>query len=166
MIGRLLECLEQGVEGTATEHVDLVDQVDLEGAACRGVGGVLTQSPYIIHAGVAGGIDLHDIETPSFGDLDAGIADTTGIVGGTVRVGLTVQGLGENACRGGLPDATRSDKEIGLGESIPPDRVLESSGDVLLADDLLKFLRSVFSCKDAVAHRWQNLEEASPVVEG
>jgi len=157
MIGRLLECLEQGVEGTATEHVDLVDQVDLEGAACRGVGSVLTQSPNVIHAGVAGGIDLHDIETPSFGDLDAGIADATGIVGRTILVGLTVQGLGENACRGGLPDATRSDKEIGLGESIARDGILESPSDVLLANDLLKTLGPVFSGKDAVAHRRQCL---------
>jgi hypothetical protein len=40
-----------------------------------------------------------------------------------------------------------------LGESPPSDGVLERPRDMFLPDDLLEFLGSVFSCKDAVAHR-------------
>jgi hypothetical protein len=44
-----------------------------------------------------------------------------------------------------------------LGKTLAGDRILKRPGDVFLPDDFLEFLRSVFSCKDAVAHRYQNL---------
>ena len=157
MVGWLLKRLEEGIESRRCEHVNLVNQVDLVGATRWGVGRVLAQGTNALDAIVARPVDLHDIEATPLGDFDTGIANTTGIVRGAVLVGLTVQRLGKDACRGGLPDAARPDKEVGLGESIPRDGILESPGNVLLANDLLKFLRPVFSCKDAVAHRRQNL---------
>lgn len=157
MVGRFLKRLEQGVEGRRREHMNLIDQVDFVGTARRSVGGILTQGTDALDTVIARPIDLHDIETASLGDLDTGIADAARIVRGAVLVGLAVQRLGEDACRRGLPDAARPDKKISLGEAISRDRVLKRPGDVLLADDLLEFLRSVFSCKDAVAHRKRNL---------
>jgi len=153
MVRRLFEGLEQSIKCRRREHVDLVDQVDLVWASRRGVGGVLAQGTNALDAVVARAVDLHDIEAASFGDLDTGIACAARIVRGAVLIGLTVKGLGENACRRSLADSARPDKEVGLGESISGDRVLESPGDVFLPDDLLEFLRSVFPCKDAVAHR-------------
>jgi hypothetical protein len=43
-------------------------------------------------------------------------------------------------------------KEVGLGETASFDRILECPGDMLLTDNLLKALRTVFSGKDSVAH--------------
>jgi len=98
MIGRLLKRLEKRIESRRREHVHLVDQVDLIRTPCRRISGILAQGSDALDAVIAGAIDLHDIETTSFGDLDAGIADATGIVGGTVFIGLTVQCFRKNAC--------------------------------------------------------------------
>ena len=97
MIWRLLESLKQSIESRRCEHVNLVNQVDLVGATRRGVGRVLAQGTNALDAIVARPVDLHNIEATPLGDFDTGITDTTGIVGGTVLIGLTVQCLRKNA---------------------------------------------------------------------
>ena len=160
MFRGLFERFQQGVEGGGGEHVHLVDQIDLVGAAGRGICGIFPQRPDTLDAVVAGTVDLKHIETPSLGNLHTGIANAAGIVGRAILAGLAVQRLGQNTGGRGLSHPARADKEIRLRETTPRDGVLKSAGDMLLANNLLKTLRSVFSGKNAVAHRGRNLEPA------
>jgi len=75
--------------------VHLVDEVDLEGAARGGVGGVLAKGANALDAVVAGAVDLDDVEAASLGDLDAGVADAARVVGRLALVGEAVEGLGQ-----------------------------------------------------------------------
>ena len=162
----LFQRLEQRVEGRGREHVHLVDEVDLVRSAGRGVGGVLAKRADAVDAVVARPVDLHHVETATLGDLDAGIAGAAGIVGRLALVGETVEGLGQDACRGGLPDAAGTDEEVGLREPLAGDRVLERPGDVFLAHDLLEALGTVFAGEDSVAHGGRKLKAPVEKVEG
>ena len=59
--GRLLQRLEERVEGGAGEQVHLVDDVDLVAAAGRRVLDVLAQGADLLDAAVGGGVDLDDV---------------------------------------------------------------------------------------------------------
>ena len=154
VLRRLLQRLEKGIKGCRGEHVHLVDQVDLIRAASRCVGGILTERADALHAVIARPINLHHIKAASLGDLYTGVAGPARIVRRPVQA---IQGLGQDARRRGLADPTGTHKEIGLRKSAPLDRILEGASDVLLTDHLLELLRTVFSGKDAVAHRRKNL---------
>ena len=136
----------------------LVDQIDLVGAAGWGIGGIFPKRTNTLDTVVAGAVDLKHVETPTFRDLRAGIADTAGIVGRAILARLAVQCLGQNTGRRCLSHASGTNKEIRLSQTVPLDGVLKCAGDMLLPDDLLKTLWSVFTGKDAVAHRVRNLE--------
>ena len=58
---RLLQRLEQGVGCRRGQHVDLVDDVDLQ-AARRSQGGPGDQVPHGLHSVVGGGVELVDVE--------------------------------------------------------------------------------------------------------
>ena len=154
MLGRLLQRLEKGVEGRRGEHVHLIDQVDLVGAAGRRVGRVLSERADTLHAVIARPIDFHHVKAASLRDLDTGVAGAARIVRRTVQ---TIQRFGQYASRGCLANPAGTDKEIGLCKTASLDRVLESAGDVFLTNHLLELLRSVFSGKDAVAHKCMSL---------
>ena len=152
VLRRFLQCLEQGVESRGAEHVHLVDEVDLVGAASRSVGGVLAERADALDAVVAGTVDLHHIEATPFGDLDAGIAGAAGVVGRPLTACLAIQRLGQDAGRGCFPDPAGTDKEISLRQPLASDGILQRPGDVFLPDDLFKALGAVFAGEDAVAH--------------
>ena len=73
---RLLDELEQGVEALLGHHVRLVDDVDLVAAGDRRVEGALAQVAGVVHAAVAGGVDLDHVDAarPGRGQRDAGVA--------------------------------------------------------------------------------------------
>ena len=166
VLGWFLQRLQQCVEGRRREHVHLVDQVDFVRAAGRGISGVLAQRSDAVDAVVASAINLHHIETASLGDLDACVAGAAGIVRGPILACLTIERLREDAGGGGFSHAAGTDEEIGLGETLPGDRVLERPGDVFLTHDLLEALGAVFTGEDAVAHGRRKLKAAGGKVEG
>ena len=68
---RLFERLQQRVERALRQHVHFVDQVDLEAAARRRVLRVVDQLAHVVDAGVAGGVDLEQIDEAARVDLAA-----------------------------------------------------------------------------------------------
>ena len=141
-VGRgLFEGLQECVERLLREHVDLIDVVDFELTRC---GGELHRVPEIadvVDTPVAGSIDLEDVETAALGNLHAGL-----IVGVEINPGaaLAVQGFCQDSRGGGLPGAAGADEEIGVGEAILFDRVLQSLDDVVLSQDVVEGSRPVF----------------------
>src|SRR5882762_7295072 len=59
---RLFQGLQKGIEGRGTEHMYLIDDIDLTLAFLRGKTHLLHQRPDIVHRIVAGGIELMDIQ--------------------------------------------------------------------------------------------------------
>ncbi len=133
----LLEGLEQRVEGRFTEHVHFVDDVDLESGAGGAVAAVFDDLADVIDAGVAGGVDLDDVDVVAAGDGEAGIAFSAGSGGGTLGV-LAIQGFGEDSGHAGLAGASGAAEEVGMGQTVGFYGLFEGLGDVLLADDLVK----------------------------
>jgi hypothetical protein len=71
---RLLERLEQRVERALGQHVHLVDEVHLGAAARRHVLRVLDQRAHVVDAGVAGRVDLEQVDEAAGVDVAAGVA--------------------------------------------------------------------------------------------
>ena len=45
-------------------------------------------------------------------------------------------------------------KQIGMGDTVQPNRILQRPGHMGLADDLIEGLRAPFACYDQVGHKW------------
>ena len=72
---------------------------------------------------------------------------------GSVVGALTQQSaLGQDARGRGLARAARPDEKIGVREPVLRDGVFERPRDVLLADDVVKSLRPVFTRENLVTH--------------
>ena len=146
---RLLDDLEQGVEGLAREAVDLVEHHHLVAVAGRAVLQALGELADLLDLGVGGGVDLDDVEVRAAGDLDAGRALVAGIGGGAP---LAVERLGEHAGRRGLADAADAGEEIGLGDPPLLQGVAQSGDDRLLADEAGEVLRAPLAREDLIRH--------------
>ena len=152
MARRFFERFQQRVEGALTEHVDFVDDVDLEPAAGRAVLGVFDDLADVVHAGVAGGVDFDDVDVVAAGDGQAGIAFAAGLGRGGVEF-LAIQSLGEDAGGAGFAGAARAAEKIGVGDPAGFDRAASAFGNVLLADEFVEVGRAIFSGEDGVGHR-------------
>ena len=136
---RLLESLQQGVEGLVGQHVDFVDDGDPEPVALRRVADRLDQLPGVLDLPVGGAVHLVDVERLApLQDLAAGRAFAAGLHG---RPLLAVQGPGEHPRRRGLPDAPGAGQQVGGRHAAFGDRVGESPGDGLLADQVVEGTR-------------------------
>jgi len=141
--------------------VDLVDQVDFEGPAGRGVGRALAEVADVFHTVVAGAVDLNDIQAAALGDLEAGVALSAGLGGGAL---LAIQRLREDAGGGGFTDPARTHKKVGLSEALGVHRILQGARDVILPDHLGEGLRTVFSGEHTVTHA-QTLKRAAGAIQ-
>ena len=128
---RLFQRLEKGVEGRAGEHVDLVDDVDLEPAAGGSVLDVLPERPDVVDTRVGGRVDLQDVHRSAGDEILAGGTGAAGLGAGARGA---AQGLGQEAGGGGLPDPARSREEVGVRHAPRDEGVLERSRDRLLPD--------------------------------
>ena len=141
VLGRLLEGLEQGVEGRRGQHVDLVDDVDLA-ASKRGrvvhAGENLLAD--VVHAGAGCRVELGHVRVLSGGDETALVAGAVRKLAGAF---LAHEGLGEQARHGSLARAARAAEEVGVAGTALDDGALERLHDVLLTNYLLKRLRAV-----------------------
>ena len=149
--GRLLEGLQEGVEGPRGQHVDLVDDPDLEAVPGRVVAGALAQLPDLLHAVVGGPVDLLHVEGGAGRDLRAGGALAARVGGGPVAA-RAVEGLGQDARGGGLADSARAGEEEGMADAARGQGVLEGARDRALPHDLVEGPGTPFACEDEVGH--------------
>ena len=59
---RLFDDLQQGIEARRGDHVGLIDNEDLVAVPDRSVGGPFAEVAGVVHAAVAGGVDLDDVQ--------------------------------------------------------------------------------------------------------
>ena len=143
--GRLLQRLEEGVEGCGREHVDLVDDEHRVTAHLRDDAHLFDQRADVLHGVVRRGVQLVDVERTSFVERAARFA----LVARFGAVGCeAVDGLGEDAGAGGLAYAAGTAEEVGVGQLAALDGVLERRGDMFLPDDRPEGRGAVFACAD------------------
>ncbi len=135
--------------------MSFVEDVDFETVARRTVAGAFAQFANLVNAAVGGCIDLDYIDGISDADLSAGFADATRLRHGLFR-GAAVQRHGQDARHGRLANSAMSAEDVAMSRSALFDGVLQSAGNVLLADDVGELLRPVFTCQDGVAHGERN----------
>ena len=155
---RLLERLEQRVEGGRREHVHLVDDVDLELARGRGEFGGIPQFPDLVDTIVRGTVDLEHIEGTPLGDL---LHPRVGIIELGAGTSGAVQRLGEDPSQGGLAGSPGTTEEVAMGDPPQSDGVGQGGGHVFLTHHIGKTLGTVFSGDDLVTHGWGTIEEPS-----
>ena len=141
MLRRLLDDLEQGVEGRRREHMDLVDDVDPLLDLRRGIDGVVPQCADVVDAVVGGGVDLKDVHAGALLDAAAGGAVVAGVAVDGV---LAVDGPRQNLGAGGLTGTPGAGEQIGMAQPPRGHLGLEGLGDALLAHDLVKGPGPVF----------------------
>ena len=131
------------------EHVHLVDEVHLVAAAGRRVLHVVEQLARVVDLRPRRRVDFDEVhETPAV-DLLAGPAYAARLGS---NAGLAVQTLREDSSNRGLADATRPGKEKRVMDTPGLERINQSAPDMLLPDQLGKFLGAPFTRQRGIAH--------------
>ena len=138
---RLLQGLQQGVEGGRGEHVDFVDDVDFVGRGRGHVGDIFPQVPDLVHTVVGGSVDFKDIRAMALDDIGT---DFTRVAGAGCGTAFAVQGLGQDSGNGGLPCSPGAGEKDGMGHTFGLNGIHKGRGNMALADDIVKGLGSIF----------------------
>ena len=161
-----LQRLQQRVERLRGEHVDFVDDEDFVPVPGRKVADGLAQLPDFVDAAVGGRVDFEHIDGITGGDLETRRArpagrdrwSNTACLSKTSSrppvffISGAVQGLGQNARRGGLPHAARPREDVAVRHAVVEDGVLQGLGDQPLADHFLEALRPILAGNDLIRH--------------
>ena len=156
---RLLERLQQGVEGALGQHVHLVDEEHLEARGERHVGGLVPQPSHVIDARVRRGVDLDQV---CFGPRVIGLAPCAGPAGIIRGPLLAVQRLGEEPRGGGLARPSGAEEQVSVPDTVLGDRSPQGAGHHVLPRDLSEGSRAVLSSEDEVGHQGERRAGAGP----
>ncbi len=117
---RFLQCLQQGIECLLTEHMNLVNDVDLVTALSGRILTFVSQVPHLVDGIVGGAVYFNHVQATTIHDSLSNFR-----VHGDVerRTILPIQGFRKQAGRGGFPRTSGTDKEIGVGNPAHFDRI-------------------------------------------
>ena len=146
---RLFQRLEQSVEGRVREHMDFIDDIDAVRSSKRSKLHILADFTDVVHARIGGAVDLDDINRVALRDL---LTISAGRARRSRWPLFTVERFRENSGDGGLADAARPGKQIGLRNPFRGDRVDQRLHDMRLTDHVVEGPRAVFSGGDLVIH--------------
>ena len=139
---RLLDQLQERVEGGIRQLVRLVEDVDLVAALDRLEHHALADLPDVVDPALRGGVHLDHVQGGPVRDRDARVA---GAVGGRRRPLSAVERLREDPRERCLPGPARPGEEVRLPDLLGLDRIPKRAHDGLLADDLVERLRAIFA---------------------
>ena len=134
---RLLNGLEQRVERRSRQHMDFVDDIDLEPPELRRVIHFLQQIADLVDAAVGRRVHLHHVHAGAAQDALAGHALPAGIA--VVRM-LTVDRPGHDLGRAGFARAAAAAEQVGVGSPSEADLVAQGAHDSRLTDHIRKRL--------------------------
>ncbi len=152
VLRRLLQRLQQAVEGGLRQHVHFVDDVDLVAGDRRLVAHRLDDLADVVDAGVGGGVHLDDVDVAALHDGGAVFAHLVHVDGGLIDLAgdRIVERAGEDARRRGLADAAHAGEHIGLRDTPAVESVGEGAHHRLLADEIDEALRPVLAGKHPI----------------
>ena len=149
VLGRLLERFQQCVEAVPGEHVDFVDQVDLEAPPRRCVLDVVENLARIVDLGARGGINLEEVDETSLVDRHAVLALPARGAGDAL---LAIERLGQDARDGRLAHTPGSGEQKGMVHPALGKTVAEHLDDVGLTDQLGEITGTPLSGKYLITH--------------
>ena len=152
VLGRLLEGLQQRVEGAGREHVDFVDDVDLVAGGGGAVGDAVDDLADVADAGARGRVHLEHVDMAALGDGDAVLAHSARFGGrpsGAVGADA-VHALGDDPRRGGLSDAAYSGHDEGVRDPVRLEGVFQRAHHRVLSDQVGEGLRAVLARQNLV----------------
>ena len=152
---RLLQRLQQRVEGVFGQHMHFVDNVDLVARGDSGIAHRLDNLAHVIDAGVARRVHLDHVDMPPLGNRGAGFADPARV---DRRPALPVRAdaverLGDQPRGRCLADPAHARHQKGMGQPPAPDRIAQRLDHRILPDQLMKTARSIFAREDAIGLR-------------
>ena len=160
---RLLEHLQQGVEGLPRKPLGLVDDVHLLAAERGRGGGALAELARVVHASVRSRIDLDHVEVRAVGDPEALLTLAARLRGGSV---LAVDHLGQDASGRGLAGPAGSAEQERVGQAPLAHRPHQRPNDVILPQHLVGDLGAVLAVQRLVllllGHLSPSLSRSSP----
>ena len=113
-LGRLLQCLQQGVESFVRDLVRFIDDEDLVAVARRTIADVFAHLAHFVDAAVRSRVDLDDVDRfPALISTHAG-ADSAGRGGRALHA---IQAAGQNARDGGLAGTALAGKDIAVRDA-------------------------------------------------
>ena len=127
----------------------LVEDKDLEPAVRGGKLYLIEHGVDVLDLVVRGGVELNHVHVTASGDAFAVVARTAGMDGGAL---LAVERHRKNTRQRGLADATRTDEEVRVGDSVLLDGVGKGARDVALPHDVVKRLGAPLSREHFVGH--------------
>ena len=151
--GRLFQRLEQRIERTRRQHVNLVDDEDLVARRRRPVTHRLDDRVAdVLHAGVRRRVHLHHINMPPLGDAHTILAHATRVRRrpATAIRPDTVQPLGNDPRRRRLTRPANSRQHERLRNPVGVKRVLQRAHHRFLPDQIGKGGGSVFAGKNLI----------------
>src|SRR5439155_11730494 len=107
------------------------------------------QTANLINAAVTGGIDFQHVQRAAFSNFLTAIVL---IVEVSFWAAGAVEAFCENASDSCFASAARAAKEVSMSDAFLLDRAGQCLGDMLLADDVFKALRTVLTGYDLVTH--------------
>ncbi len=152
VLGRLLERLQERVEGLLRQHVHFVDDVDLGAGRDRAIARVFDDLPHVVDAGVRGSVHLDHVDVARIHDRLAVRAELRHVDARPVDLARNaiVQRAGENARGRRLAGAADAGENIGLMDAVDGEGIGDRPDHRLLADQVLEALRPVFSRENPV----------------
>lgn len=126
--GGFFQSFEKGVEGGFREHVNFVDDVDLEFAFRWGDDGFFAEVADVVNAGVRGSVDFDDVEVRVF-----------------ELIFEAVDFVGQDASDGCFAAAAGAGEEVGVAGFSRFEGGFEGFYDLVLADDFGESFWTVFT---------------------
>ena len=143
MCRRFLKSLKEGVERSGRQHVDLIDDVHAVLPDLRRNLHLVHQVLYVIHTIVGGGVQFMNTIGSAFLKRAAGLA-LAARIHLRRRIGA-IDGFREYSCRGRLTHSARAAEKIGVGQLASDYGIFQGLGYVVLTDQGLKRVRTIFS---------------------
>ena len=139
---RLLDDLQERVEGRNGQHVDLIDDVHTLFHLAGGVNGIVAQIADVVNAVVGGGVDLQNIHAGARIDGLTGLADIAGIA----VVGIqAVDRLAQNLGAAGLTRTTGARKQIRMAHVTGQKLCLQRLRHSPLPHNIIESLGTIFT---------------------
>ena len=142
MLRRLLDDLQQRVEGRNGEHMHLVDDIHPHFHLGRRINGVVPQITDVVHAVVGGGVDLQHVHAGAGINGLAGFADVAGVA----AVGIqAVDCLRQNFGAAGLTRAPGAGEQVRMAHFPGHDLGFQGLRHRHLSGNVVKGLGAVFA---------------------
>ena len=129
--------------------MNLIDDVDFEFPA-RSEADIFAKFPNLVHAIVAGPINLKHVKANPLRDLSTRIANSARVDRRSLEA---VDGFGQNAGGRGFAGTAWADEKIGMSQTLLLNGILQRPNHMILAQHIVENLGAIFSRKNLVTHK-------------